>query len=388
MQPINNPWRIVATREIATKLRDKTFIFSTIFTLILIAVSIALPALLNRGADNSTIAVLNDKAATYVEVANNHNERAELTSHHYDTREAAETALAEDEADALLIPAENGWELIFNSASKPTLEAQLTQAITSSVTAENATAAGIDLTALSQGTAVETIILNGENNTMIVMLVGMVFAMLFYMASFIFGQVIAMSVVEEKQNRIVEIIATAIPISQLLAGKVIGNIILATGQILLYGIVGLTAANAMGMLDEFGWMLSVAGWFIAFYIIGFAAIATIWAAVGAMASRSEDIQSLSTPITIILVGALFAGIYSTGTVLTILSYIPVISSITMPMRLMSQDVATWEPIIALILGILATFVFTKIGAKIYANNIMRSGSAVTWKQALSQKASA
>lgn len=220
---------------------------------------------------------------------------------------------------------------------------------------------------------------------MIATLVGMGFALIFYMATLIFGQLIAQSVVEEKQNRIVEIIATAIPISQLLAGKIIGNIVLAIGQVAVYAIVGLGGLTLTGQTREYGWILSSTGWFVAFYVVGFAAIATVWAGVGAMASQVEDVGNLSMPLMMVLIGALFAGIYAGDQILMVLSFVPVISSIAMPMRLLVEDVPVWQPLLALVLGLLATWLLTLLGARIYRNNIMRGGSAVSWKQALRQK---
>lgn len=381
MQPVTNAWRIVAVREINTKLRDKTFIASTLLTLVIIAASIIVPAFFAKDSQKAKIAVLDDRAASIVQSIEETPALA-LTSSRYDTRTDAEKALQEEEADALLAATGQGWEIIYSTDNKPQITEALTQAVTTYITTENAAAQGIDLTALAAGTQVNTQVLNSNDKTFLAFIVGIIFAMLFYMASLIFGQVIAMSVVEEKQNRIVEIIATAIPTSQLLAGKIIGNFVLALGQILLYSIVGLASANALGKLNDTGWILASTGWFIAFYMVGFAAIATMWAAIGSMASRTEDIGSLSTPLTLLLMVVLFAGIYVKGALATVLSFVPIFSSIIMPMRLMREDVASWEPLLALGLGLIATYFFTKMGARIYTNNIMRSGSAVTWKQAL------
>ena len=145
---------------------------------------------------------------------------------------------------------------------------------------------------------------------------GLVFAFLFYLAAIVFGMAIANSVLEEKQNRVVEILATAIPIRQLLYGKVLGNSLLAFGQIALYAAVGLVGVNLTGTAGDVGWILGASGWFVAFFVAGFAAQASIWAVLGSLASRSEDLQSNTGPIMTVLVVALFAGIYAKGAWLT------------------------------------------------------------------------
>lgn len=393
MKPLQSPWRIVAVREIMTKLRDKTFIFSTVFTLVIIAASIIASSLMGSRETTSTIAVVDQAGASIVTAAEESLKAQESKQHletkTYNSPEAALDAVEAKEAEAALIAGEDGWKLTFATNLDTSITTPLRVAVTSTVTAQNAAAQGVDLQALSKGSQLSTGTLSEkEDKSMIAMMIGLVFAMLFYTAVLVFGQIIAMSVVEEKQNRIVEIIATAIPISQLLLGKIVGNTLLAISQLALYGIVGLTALNLTGQSESFGWILSSVGWFMIFYVTGFVAVTTIWAAVGAMASRTEDIGALSAPITMLLVAVLFVGIYAKGTLLTIVSFIPIASSIAMPIRTLTEDVAVWEPLLALTLTVLATYFLTRLGAGIYRNNIMRGGTAVSWKQALSRKAAA
>lgn len=385
MSTVKNPWQIVATREVTTKVKDKTFIFSTVFTLVIILAAIIVPSFLNRGGTDYTVATLDDRASSLVTAGEQYLTDEDTLTATTVADEAAGRQLVEaGEADALLTFTEGTWELTFASSVSQTLTTALSQGIATTVTAENAAAQGVDLTALNAGTVLTTGVYSGEDNSLMATFIGLGFAMIFYMTTIIFGIAIANSVVEEKQNRIVEIIATAIPLSQLLAGKIIGNILLAVGQIAAYAAVALVALNVNGTADTFGWALPSAGWFVAFYIVGFAAIATVWAAVGAMSARTEDVANLSNPITFLLVGALFAGLYTQGTALQVVSLLPVVSSIAMPMRLLTEDVALWEPLLALALTLLAAVALTRWGARVYRTNIMRGGSSVSWKQVLTR----
>src|SRR5690625_3498806 len=117
------------------------------------------------------------------------------------------------------------------------------------------------------------------------------------MSSIIFGMAIANSVHEEKQIRSVEILAAAIPVRQLLYGKVLGNCLLAFAQIVLYGVLALIAINFTDLTVDVAWLASASGWFVAFFAAGFMALAAIWAVLGAMASRSADLQSSTAPVT-------------------------------------------------------------------------------------------
>lgn len=383
---VKNAWQIVATREVMTKVKDKSFVMGTIFSLVIILAAIILPIFFNQGSSTYTVATTDDRSVSMVSSATSlqadTDDQTVIEHQNFASATEAEAAVAEGDTDAYLHPTEDGWTLVFDSSIDRELANLLEQTVTSTVTAENAAAQGVDLAALSAGASLETTLLTGDDNSLIALFVGLGFALIFYMTTIMFGIAIANSVVEEKQNRIVEIIATAIPLSQLLTGKIVGNILLAIGQVAIYAAAALIAMNITGTANDFGWILPSAGWFVAFYIAGFAAIATVWAAVGAMSARAEDVANLSNPITFILVAALFAGIYTKGTVLQIVSFVPVVSSIAMPMRLLTEDVAVWEPLVALALTLFAAWVLTKMGARIYRNNIMRGGSSVSWKQAL------
>lgn len=378
-----NAWQIVATREIMVKLRDKSFIGGTIFSLVIILAAILIPYFVSSGSTDYTVATSDDRASSLVAAADAaSDDETSYTVTQVNSADAARTLVADGDADAYLASTEEGWELIFDSSPDDSLATELSSVITSTITAENAAQAGVDLQALAAGTQVSTSVLSGNSNAGLAFLIAMVFAMIFYMTTVLFGVAIANSVVEEKQNRIVEIIATAIPLGQLLTGKIVGNIVLATLQVAVYAVTGLVGMQITGAAADFGWILPSASWFALFYIVGFAAIATIWAAVGAMAARTEDIANLSNPITMVLIAALFAGIYLSGTWLKIVSFVPVLSSIAMPRRLLTEDVALWEPLLALALTLAVAALLTRLGARIYRANIMRGGTSVSWKQAL------
>lgn len=378
-----NAWQIVATREVLVKLKDKSFVASTLISVMVVLGAILIPYFLNSGGKEYTLATTDSRASVFVTAADAaSDEDTSFTATEVADADAARALVKDGDADAYLAPTDNGWEIVFDAEPDNTLITAMTAAITSTVTAENAAAQGVDLATLSAGTQVTTSALSGSENVMLAFMVAFAFAMLFYMSTVFFGIAIANSVVEEKQNRIVEIIATAVPLSQVLAGKVVGNLILAILQIAIYAVVALIGLQITGTATEFGWILPSAGWFAVFYIAGFTAIATIWAAVGAMAARTEDVANLSNPVNMVLIAALFSGIYASGTVLKAVSFVPVLSSIAMPRRLLTEDVALWEPLVSLGLTLLAAALLTRLGARIYRSNIMRGGTSVSWKQAL------
>jgi ABC-2 type transport system permease protein len=208
------------------------------------------------------------------------------------------------------------------------------------------------------------------------------FALLFFMAAMMFGQQIAASVVEEKQSRLVEIIATAIPLRALLLGKVVGNGVIALAQVVLFAGVGLLAVS----FTEWSALLPVLStavvWFVVFFAVGFFALACLFAVAGALASRTEDLQSTTSPLTTALMLVYFASFALTGTALKIASFVPIVSVVAMPGRVIAGDAAWWEPVLALLLMAGFSALTIIVGEKIYRRSLMQTRGRVSWKQAL------
>ena len=180
--------------------------------------------------------------------------------------------------------------------------------------------------------------------------VGFVFVFLFYFAALIFGMQLASSVIEEKQSRIVEIIAAAIPLRHLLAGKVLGNTALAMIQLLIYLAVGLVGLSFTPYKSFVPALSGPTAWFIGFFFAGFVALACLWAVAGSLASRTEDLQATSTPLTMLMLVMFFGGVSLDGRAQVIASFVPPVSAVVMPKRILAGGVEWWEPLLALGLG--------------------------------------
>ena len=163
-----------------------------------------------------------------------------------------------------------------------------------------------------------------DSNPALRYLVAIGFGIVFLLAASLFGGTIAQSVVEEKQTRVVELLISAIPTRALLAGKVVGNTVLAMGQILILAaiaIVGLTVTGQGEILQGLGAPIA---WFAVFFLFGFVLLAALFAAAAAMVSRQEDIGSTTMPLTMLIMAPYFLVIFfnDNPTVLAIMSYIP------------------------------------------------------------------
>lgn len=383
-----SPWALVALREIQVKLTDRNFLIGTAATLVLIAVVFALQGfLLGGGGSAYTVAVTDENAATVVaqseEALQASDDENTVSTVQVADAAAAENAVTEGEADAALLNTDEGWEFVTDGEADASLRGAITDSVRTTTLEQNAEAAGTNLTELTAGTDVATRDLSGgdDQSRFVAYVAGFAMAMLFYMSAIMFGMAIANSVVEEKQSRIVEILAAAIPVRALLTGKVLGNTALAFGQMALIGVVALVGLT----FTEYDQYLSMVtegfAWYIPFFILGFLALACIWAAAGAMASRSEDLQATTMPLTMALVLIFIVGLTFDGAAQVIGSFVPVLSTILMPMRLLDGTAQWWEAVIAL--GLTAAFCFLTItvGTRLYRRSLLQTSGRVSLKAA-------
>ncbi|MCC9144586.1 MULTISPECIES: ABC transporter permease [unclassified Arthrobacter] len=381
-------WAIVTLREVTVKMRDRTYLLSTLVTLLLIVGSVLFNAYMSSRGSDHTVAVADSAATEIVAAADAAGQgddgNTSFEAKTADSPDAALQLVRDEDADAALLQGQDGtWTLTGKDEISSGLRGPLSEALTSYVISENAAAAGTTAEELTAGSALDEALLEGDaDKAVMASIVGFAFSFLFYMATIIFGMAIATSVLEEKQNRVVEILATAIPIRQLLYGKVIGNTILAVVQLALYGGAALLALNLTGTADMVGSIIPVSGWFLVFFLIGFLILAAGWAMLGAMASRSEDLNSSSTPVMAVIFAALFAGMFAKGQLLVIASFVPVISSVAMPIRMLNSDVPLWQTFAALAIALAAAYALLAFAAKIYRRAVLQSGGALTLRKAM------
>ena len=378
-------WLLVTRREVVSRITDKSFLIGTALMVAMLVGFIGFTAWQDERTDEVTLAATPDAVAmadVIAETAPDVDDKVEVTVLEVDDADAAETALRESEADAWLHPADDGWQLTSESSEQESLTEVTRTVVRQAVLAENATDAGTTVEALEAGSAVSTDFLRGDaEKAAVAQAVGFVFVFLFYFAALIFGMQLASSVIEEKQSRIVEIIAAAIPLRHLLAGKVLGNTALAMIQLLIYlavGLVGLSFTPYKSFVPE---LSGPTAWFIGFFFAGFVALACLWAVAGSLASRTEDLQATSTPLTMLMLVMFFGGVSLDGRAQVIASFVPPVSAVVMPKRILAGGVEWWEPLLAL--GLLAAFaaITVWVGERLYRRALLQTGGRVSLRQA-------
>ena len=380
-------WLLVTRREVVSRITDKSFLIGTVLMVAMIVGFIGFTAWQDEKTESVTLGATPDAVAMATAIqdgASAVDDKVEVEVVELDDESAAQAALRDDEVDAWLHPGDDGWQLTSESSEQESLTDVAQVVVRQQVLADNASGAGTTVEALEAGSTVSTDFLRGDaERAAVAEAVGFVFVFLFYFAALVFGMQLASSVIEEKQSRIVEIIAAAIPLRHLLAGKVLGNTALAVIQLLVYVVVGLVGLTFTSYKSYVPALSGPTAWFIGFFLAGFVALACLWAVAGSLASRTEDLQATSTPLTMLMLVMFFGGLSLDGRGQVIASFIPPVSAVVMPKRILAGGVEWWEPLLAL--GLLAAFaaVTVWVGEKLYRRALLQTGGRVTLRQAWS-----
>ncbi len=217
--------------------------------------------------------------------------------------------------------------------------------------------------------------------------------LLIFMSVYLYGYGVATGVAEEKSSRIMEILVNAATPFQLMVGKIVGIGAAGLSQMAAFVAVGIgalllqtpvkallfgTSSGAGGLsLNITGASVTMLLLLLVYFVLGFLLYATLFAAVGALVKRQEDLQNVVQPVMwLFTVGYLvsFFGIYSPDAAwIKVMSYIPFWTPTTMLMRIGTGAVAWWEIALTTALMIVAIYLCAVISARIYRFGVLMYG---------------
>jgi ABC-2 type transport system permease protein len=220
------------------------------------------------------------------------------------------------------------------------------------------------------------------------LVLGIVAGILIYVSLLLNGQSVAQGVVEEKSSRVVELLLATIRPWQLMVGKVLGIGVVGLLQILAIGVAGVLAGLATKVLTiSTTAAIGTVAWLIAWYLLGFFMYAVVFAGLGALVSRQEDVTGVVAPASTFLIAAYVLG--STilpsdpgNHLIEVLSIVPVFAPVLMPMRLAMGGVPAWEAILAVLLVAALIPALIWVTARVYRNAVLRTGARVKLRHAL------
>ena len=215
-------------------------------------------------------------------------------------------------------------------------------------------------------------------------IIGIAFGIVFMWSGVTFGTTIAQSVVEEKQTRIIEILLSTVSARALLAGKVIGNSLLAFGAVAVAVLLGLLAMGITGQDLLLEGMVGPVVWFVILFAAGFMLLATVYAALASTVSRQEDIGAVTSPAMLLVTAPYMLVIMFADDpqVLRVMSYVPFSAPVGMPMRIYQGLAAPWEPFAALAIVIVSLIAISALSARVYTSAVLQTAGRVRLRQAV------
>lgn len=224
--------------------------------------------------------------------------------------------------------------------------------------------------------------------------------LLLYIAVVMYGVYVASGVVEEKSNRVMELMIGAVRPDQLLAGKILGIGALALTQMFAFAcaagvmllLVGLHYAtslqpavpNAMAHAPGLALAtvpLSTIGYLLIFFVLGFFSYSTMFAGVGALASKTEDVQQsnglLIWPVILAYMLSIFALQDPDKPLFVWASLVPLISPMLMFTRVATSSVPMWQIAVSIGLSLICIWGFTLLAAKLYRVGVLMYGKPLS-----------
>ena len=432
---------IIISREFSTRVRKKTFLLVTVFVPILFILFYAflMWMMLKDDTQERRIAVVNASSLENpLETINN--TKFEYTDQNVTEANAADFLNKENYYAVMWIPANvmDSAEIPIYSFSQITMDlkgeisSQLRRKIENikkSVVIAESQIPDLEekLAATRTPVTVRTLMVTEsgeakESSSEIASIVGLAGGFIIYIFIFMYAAQVMKGVIEEKNNRIIEVLVSSVKPFQFLLGKIIGVASVGLVQFLIWIILGgaaMIALQAIFLPDidmealrnssniammsqtsgvnpeqlqiiqnvvktiEPGFILSFLGAFIFYFIGGYLLYASLFAAIGAAVDNETDSQQFMTPLSIILITAVYIGFAAMKSPESPLvfwsSMIPFTSPIVMLVRI-PFGVPAWEIITSIVTLIAAFIFFTWLSGKIYRIGILMYGKKVTWKE--------
>lgn len=423
---------IVIEREYMERVKKKSFIFTTILMPVLMLILMALPALIMNYVDSSdtTVAVIDNSGVILPQLKD-----SESLSFRPATDATVDSALTREGIDAVLVIPDNiltgnrnGLKYYTNGPSSVGTESGIVNQINNIIETERLKGyniANLDdiLESVKSNVSLTTVRADKDseesNSSMFSYGVGIGMTFVLYMFLLIYGQMVMTSIIEEKGNRVLEVVVSSVKPAQLMMGKIVGVALVAVTQMVIWGILlalmsayllpALMPADAMadiaavqsgnfdsvsdpssieilqavGMLGDVSHILSLIALMTVFLVFGFLLYSSIFAAVGSSVDNIQDASQLTSfAVFPIIFGLIFATVAATdpmGSIAFWMSMFPLTSPMVMVARI-PFGIPAWEIALSLVLLAIGFISMVWLAGKIYRVGIFMYGKKPSIKE--------
>ena len=389
--PDLNTIYLVARREFLTRARSRFFLAGTLVLMILLGGYIVVQdRVFSRAVTTVKVGFSGDaQVLSQPLTAAARADGVTIQSHTVASAEAGEAQVRNGTLDVSVSGDATAPNVAVKDKLDPTVQATLAAlvkqvALTRALAASGSDAAAIQAKIASANLHLVLLDPNATQRTER-SVVGVFVAILLYVALLLYGQMVAAGIVEEKANRIIEILLAAIRPRELLFGKVLGIGLVGLIQLLLLGVVAIVMVNRTQVIAVPSLSVVAVAGSVLWFVLGFVFFALIFAAGGSMVSRQEDLGAVIAPISFLMVGTYLAFFWVLANpdnpLGVLMSLVPPFAPILMPARMATGDAQVWQVVVAVALTAAAIAGMNGLAARIYTNSVLRVGSRVGLAQA-------
>lgn len=220
--------------------------------------------------------------------------------------------------------------------------------------------------------------------------------MVLYMAILMYGQLVSNSVITEKNSRAMEMLITCAKPSELMFGKIFGAGLGGLTQLVLIVLAGIVSMSTIGassipneLISFISFPISTVLFALLFFILGFFIFAFMLGALSSLASRTEDLNTIITPVMFIYIAAFMIVIFSMNTdnidspFMVVCSYIPFTAPPCMFARICMTDVAVWEIILSVVTQLITIYLLGMLASAIYKIGVLMYGKPPKFSELIS-----
>lgn len=399
---------LVFSFELKEMIRKRSFIITSVILCVIGLIVTSIPTIIktfSRDDETSsqveTTPVLEDLDLGIVVLAENYDQQKLITymggasAKQYDTEAALKQAVESSEVSkGAVIESLTSYKYVaMDQSLTDTTASQIESAMRQVAFETTLTQQGIDFNLVNEAMNIQidsTVDLLGKDSSS-----GFAFAYIcmfvLYMLILFFGQTVSTSVAREKDNRTMELLITSTKPNVLIVGKVLAAGLAGIIQIslvILAIFVGFKINQSSYPAEIVALLagsvsLDVIGIYLLFSILGYLLYLFIFAALGSLVSKVEDVNASVTPITLVFVAAFFVatmGLTSpTAQLVVVSSYIPLVSLFTMPIRYMLTSVGAIEIIVSSVIMIITTVLIAWLSIYIYRLGSLNYGNKMKFK---------
>ncbi|MCY8315548.1 ABC transporter permease [Bacillus vallismortis] len=407
-----NKFWIMLSHTYKNKIMSKSFIISTVITVLLVLVVTNLESIISsfQGDDaQEKIAVVDETNELYPIFSKQL--KAVDTNGDLDVKQSKQSAdevtkqVKDETLDGMLIIKRDEKGAISGTYKALTISDDSTyqtlqQALTQTKTAVGTAELGVSQETISSlyapvAVGQEVLKEGAKSEEELGQTVGLVYIMLFviYFSVIMYASMIAMEVATEKSSRVMEILISSMPPIQQMFAKLLGiglvgitqlAVIIAVGSLSLkLNKTGETASSVGGFLNLTDVSATTVVYAVIFFLLGYFLYATLAVFLGSVVSRIEDVQQTITPMTLLVVAGFMIAMFGLGTpdagFITVTSFIPFFTPMIMFLRVGMLDIPFWQAATGIGITLLTIVILAVIGARIYKGGVLVYSNSSAFK---------